>query len=88
MDMEGVDPFNISGVDVGKESEQRKGEVDVTAVISTKTHFVVIGKTVTVSLALGERVACNTIYSWPFLKTIKSSIINENSSLVSGILEE
>ena len=25
MDMEGVDPFNISGVDREKESEQRKG---------------------------------------------------------------
>ena len=52
-DMEGVDPFNISGVDVGKESEQRKGEVDVTAVITYKTPFVVKGKPVTVSLALG-----------------------------------
>ena len=29
-DMDDVDPFNISGVDGGKESEQGKGGVDVT----------------------------------------------------------
>ena len=33
-DMEGVDPFNISGVDGGKESDQRKLGVDVTEAIT------------------------------------------------------
>ena len=33
-DLEDVDPCNISGVDKGKESEQGKGEVDVTALIT------------------------------------------------------
>ena len=33
-DLEGMDPFNISGVDGGKESSQVKGGVDVTAVIT------------------------------------------------------
>ena len=55
-------------------------------VITYKTSFVVNGKLVTVYLALGEGVACNTIFSWTFLQTIKASIINENNALVSGIL--
>ena len=33
-DLEDVDTFNISGVDGGTESEQGKGRVDVTAVIT------------------------------------------------------
>ena len=33
-DLEDVNPFNISGVDGGKESEQGKGGVDFTAVIT------------------------------------------------------
>ena len=36
-DLEDVDPFNISGVDGGKESEQGKVKVDFTIVITYKT---------------------------------------------------
>ena len=36
-----------------------------------KKTFVVNGKTVTVSFALVEGVACNNIFSWPFLQKIK-----------------
>ena len=72
-----MDPFNISIVEGGKESEQGKGGVDVTVVITYKTSFVVNGKMVTVSLALREGVACNTIFSWPFLQTIKASIMDK-----------
>ena len=43
-------------------------------------------KLVTVSLSLGEGVACNTIFSWPFLQTIKASIMTTNNDLVSGLL--
>ena len=52
-DMEYVDPFNISGVDRGKEIEQVNGRVDVTSVITYKTLFVLNRKLVTVSLTLG-----------------------------------
>ena len=52
-----MDPFNISVVDVGKEIEQVKGEIDLTTVIAYKTPFVVNGQPVTVSLALGEGLA-------------------------------
>ena len=70
-------PFNISGVDAGKESEQVKGGVDITVVITYKNPFVVNGKLVTVSIALGQEMAYNTIFAWPLLKTINSSIITE-----------
>ena len=33
-------------------------------------------------------MACNTIFSWPFLQTIKASIMTENNTLVSGLLED
>ena len=87
-DLEDVDTFNIIGVDGGKEGEQRKGGVDVTAVITYKNPFVVNGKPVTVSLALGEGVACNTIFSWPFLQKIKASIVTNQNYLVRRILIE
>ena len=83
-----MDPFNVIGVDREKEGEYGKGGVDVTAVITYKTPFVVNGKPVTVSLALGEGVACKTIFSCPFLQTIKSSIMTKNNDLVSGIMRE
>ena len=57
-----MDPFNISVVSGGKEIEQLKLGVDVNAVINYKNNFVVNRKLVTVSLALGEDMACNTIF--------------------------
>ena len=60
--------------------------VEFTAAITYKTPFVVNGKLMTVFLDLGEGVACNTIFSCPFLKTIKASIMTGNNYLVSGIL--
>ena len=87
-DLDDVDPFNISRVDGGKESEQGKGGVNVTAVITYKTPFVVNKKPVTFSRALGEGMTCNTIFSWPFLHKTKNSIMTENNALVSGLLGE
>ena len=52
-DLEDVYTFNISGVDRGRENEHGNGEVDVTALITYKTPFMINGKPVTVSLALG-----------------------------------
>ena len=45
-------------------------------------------KLVIVSLALGEWVACNTIFSWNFLQTIKALIMTKKNSLVIGLLGE
>ena len=57
-----MDPFDISGVDVGKKIEQVKLGVYVTAVITYKTLVVVNRKPVKVSLDIGEGVACNIIF--------------------------
>ena len=46
------------------------------------------GKPVTVSLAIVEGVAFNTIFSWPFLQTIKASIMIKDYDLVCGLLGE
>ena len=48
-DLEDVDTFNISGVELEKEGEQGKGGVDVTAVFTYKNPFVVNGKRVSLS---------------------------------------
>ena len=45
-------------------------------------------KPATVSLAIGEGVARNTIFSWPFMQKIKASIMTDNNALVSGLLGE
>ena len=61
-DLDDVDPFNASGVDGGKGSKQGKREVDVTAVFTYKTSFVVNVKLETVSHTLGEELECNSIF--------------------------
>ena len=45
-------------------------------------------KSVTVFLDLGYGVACNTIFSWPFLQINRASITTNNNYLVSGLLVE
>ena len=52
-DMDDVEPFDISGVDVVKEDEQGKVGVYFTVVITYKIPFVVKAQSVTVSIALG-----------------------------------
>ena len=87
-DLEDVDPFNISGVGGGKESEKVKGGVDFTTSITYKNPFVVNRKPVTVSLAPVEGVERNTIFSYPLPQKIKASIMTDNNALVSGLLGE
>ena len=87
-DLEYVDPFNVSGVDRGKEKEQGNGGVDITTVITYKNTFAVNRNQMTVYLALGEEVACNTIFSCPFLQTNKASIVTKKNALLSGLLGE
>ena len=76
-DLGDVDPSNISVVGGGKEIKQGKLGVEVTAVITYKTSSMVSFHCTKSSLALVEGVACNTIFSWPFLHTNKSSIMTE-----------
>ena len=51
-DLDDVDPFNVCGVDEGKEVEQVKLGEYVTEMITYKTPFVVNGQPVTVFLPL------------------------------------
>ena len=41
-----------------------------------------------VSLALGEGVKQNTIFSWTFLQKIKGEITTNNNALISGLMGE
>ena len=61
-DLDGVNPLKISDIDGGNETKQVKLGVDVTAVITYKTNFVVNGQPVKVYFALGEEVERNTIF--------------------------
>ena len=63
-DMENMDTFNIGWVDKRKESKQGKRGIHVTIVITLKKNFVVNAQPVTVFLALGEGLACNTFFLW------------------------
>ena len=87
-DLDDVDPFVVSRLYRGEKIEQGKLGVDNAAVVIYKTSFVINGQPWTVSFALGERVSCNTIFSWPFLETIKALTITKNNTLFSGLLGE
>ena len=86
--LDDVDPFNISGVVRGGKSEHGKGGVYINSFIAYKNLFVVNRKPVTVSLTLGEGVACNTIFSWPFWQTIKASLTKNNYLLIALLREQ
>ena len=73
-----------------KNNEQKSAlqEKEITVVIKLKNTFSVNAKPLTLSFAQVEVVACNTIYSWLLLLTIKSSIMTENNASVNEVLEE
>ena len=73
-----------------KNNEQKSAlqEKEITVVIKLKNTFSVNAKPLTLSFAQVEVVACNTIYSWLLLLTIKSSIMTENNDSVNEVLEE
>ena len=54
--------------------------------ITLKDPFLLKVKLVTVSLDIGEVMACNTIFSSQFLQTTKASMMTENNDLVIGLL--
>ena len=87
-DLGDLDPFNISGVDRGKERKQGKLVLDINTIISYKNPFMINRQPVVVSFSLGEGVACNTIFSCPFLQIIEISIMTKNNDLINGLLGE
>ena len=58
------------------------------AIITYKTPYVVNGQPVVVSFGLKEGVACNMVFSYPFLSALKASVIFDNMTLMSGWLGE
>ena len=80
-DLDNLRPFGLGGVHGTSDNDN-----DVEAVISYKTPYRRNGKPVVITVALGERVATNTILSLPFLVAIKASILFESMTLVSGVL--
>ena len=72
--------FTIGGID-------GKGGTKVTHLVSYKTPYRIDGKQVLISLGLGD-FSVKTLFSYPFLKYIKASILLESNTLVSGALGE
>ena len=69
----------------GKKVNRKKEGCIFTVLITYKYPFMVNSQLVTVSLDLGEGVACNNIFSGSFLHTIEASILTNNNALVIGI---
>jgi hypothetical protein len=79
-DIEGMQPFGIGSVN---------GDGPATtmdAMISYKTPYIVGGRPVTITFALGSSIATNSILSYPFLQSIKGTVMLENMTLVSATL--
>ena len=72
--------FTIGGID-GKEGTK------VTHEVSYKTPYKIDGQQLLISLGLGD-FGVKTLFSYPFLKYIESSILLESNTLVSGALGE
>jgi hypothetical protein len=79
-DLADTTPFTIGGINGDGPT------TDIDAVISYKTPYVVNGVPVRLTLALGPSVATNSIISYPFLTSIKGTVMLENSTLVSALL--
>ena len=75
--------FQVAGINGGEDSK-----CSIEAVISYKTPYVVKGKAVIVTFALGKCISTNTVFSYPFLHGTKCSILFESDTIVSGVLGE
>ena len=75
--------FQVAGINGGEDSK-----CSIEAVISYKTPYIIKGKAVIVTFALGEHVSTNTVFSYPFLHGTKCSVLFESDTVVSGVLGE
>ena len=69
--------FGIGGIEGGGQK--------VTHIITYKTPFFVNGKQMYISLGLGD-FGIQTLFSFPFLKKLKATIMLESGTVVSGLL--
>ena len=81
-DADGMQPFTIGGVNGDGPSTH------IDAIITYKTPYVIHGRPVLVTFALGNSIATNSIVSFPFLQSIKATIMFENMTMVSAMLGE
>ena len=72
-DLDAVYPFNTSGLD------GLKVGVYFNIVITYKTSFVANTQRMIEVFILVQLLACNIIFSWTFLKTIKASILTDKN---------
>jgi hypothetical protein len=79
-DCEGMQPFGIGSVNGDGPS------TTIDAAITYKTPYVYQGRPVVVTFALGNSIATNSILSFPFLQSIKATIMFENMTCVSAAL--
>lgn len=82
-DCDGLSPFGLGGVVNGENEESSD---DIEASITYKTPFVVNGREVLITLGLGKNVACNSIISWPFMQSLKASLITDSKVLILGLI--
>ena len=70
--------FDIGGID-------GRGGTRVTHIVSYKTPYKKDGKQVLITLGLGD-FGVKTLFSYPFLKSLKASILLESGTLVCGAI--
>jgi hypothetical protein len=79
-DIDGMKEFTIGSVN----GDGPATVID--AAITYKTPYILQGRPVVVTFALGPTIATNSILSFPFLQSIKATIMFENNTCVSGAL--
>ena len=84
-DIDSMEPFPIGGIGSGNKDLPA---TECLAIITYRMPFVIDGHPVVVSFRLGEEVACNMLYSYPFLSAFKARIMFKNMTLISGKLGE
>ena len=81
-DAPGFNPLTIGSVNGDSPS------TPLDAIITYKTPYVLNGRPVHLTFALGSSIATNSIVAFPFLQSIKAVLMLENMTLVSSLLGE
>ena len=84
-DIPGMEPLSVGGIGSG---DGNPTALECMAIITYKMPFIVSGQPVVVSFALGEGVACNTVFSYPFLSALEAGIVLENMTVTCEQLKE
>lgn len=80
-DLQGSSSFGIGGFGGSTAAS-------ITHIITYCTPWTVKGKPFTITFALGDSIACNTILSYPLFKALNMTLMFENNTIVSSRLGE